>query len=109
VGFVVMITCGILLGGAKITQYYDNPYFQLKMFLLLMVGVHAMAFRKSVYRDPAALDRAPEMPAIAKKAAILSLVLWISILSCGRWIAYFERPEEHRKAPISAVSPAQLP
>jgi len=98
-GLVVMLTCGVLLGGAKLAQYYDNPYFQLKMLLLLLVGVHAFVFHKSVYGNPAALDAAPQMPAVAKRAAVLSLCLWIGILSCGRWIAYFERPEEHIKAP----------
>ena len=29
-GFVIMIGCGICLGGAKLSQYYDNPYFDLE-------------------------------------------------------------------------------
>ncbi|HYA18005.1 MAG TPA: DUF6644 family protein [Bryobacteraceae bacterium] len=104
-GFIVMVSMGIMLGGAKLAQYYDNPYFQLKMTLLFLVFVHAMAFRRSVYRNTEALDRAPEMPRVAKTAAILSLCLWLGILSCGRWIAYFERSEEHRPVPASATVP----
>ncbi len=101
IGFVIMVSCGIMLGGAKLTQYYDNPYFQLKMLMLLLVIVHGFVFRKDVYGNPAALDKAPVMPGKAKLAAVLSLVLWIGILSAGRWIAYFERPEEHIRAPLS--------
>src|SRR5579871_5434146 len=41
IGFVIMVTCGILLAGAKFESYYDNPYFELKLTLLLLVGVHA--------------------------------------------------------------------
>lgn len=104
-GFIIMVGMGILLGGAKLGQYYDNPYFQLKMTLLFLVFVHAMVFRKSVYRNTEALDRAPAMPGIAKAAAVMSLCLWIGILSCGRWIAYYERPEEHQKVPVSATLP----
>jgi hypothetical protein len=26
-GFVVMITCGVLLAGSKLDEYYGNPYF----------------------------------------------------------------------------------
>src|ERR1700732_3856292 len=48
IGFVVMVTCGVLLGGAKLDKYYDNPYFQLKLLFLLLVGVHAMVFHRSV-------------------------------------------------------------
>jgi hypothetical protein len=100
VGFVIMISCGIMLGGAKFGTYYDNPYFQMKMSLLFLVGVHALVFRRSVYGNTVNLDRAPEMPRVAKVAACLSLALWLGIMSCGRWIAYFERPEDRpvRKA-----------
>lgn len=97
-GFVIMIGCGIMLGGAKFGQYYDNPYFQLKMTLLALVGVHALVFHKSVYANTQAIDRAPAIPGVAKLAACLSLALWLGIMSCGRWIAYFERPEE--KGPV---------
>lgn len=92
VGFVIMITCGILLFGAKAENYYLNPYFQIKITLLLLVGVHAMVFHRSVYGNPEQLDRAPAMPGVAKLAASLSLFLWVGILSMGRWIAYYEPP-----------------
>jgi peptidoglycan/LPS O-acetylase OafA/YrhL len=107
VGFVIMVTCGVLLAGAKLKSYYDNPYFQLKLFLLCLVGVHAMVFRRSVYGTPEKLDETKVMPPVAKAAASISLVLWLGIMSCGRWIAYFERPEEHpKRAPSSQVEPA---
>ena len=83
------VVSGVLLGGAKLDKYYDNPYFQLKLLFLLLVGVHALVFHRSVYGNAAELDRAPAIPPIAKTAACLSLVLWISILSFGRWIAYY--------------------
>jgi hypothetical protein len=94
-GLLIMISAGIMLGGAKLAIYYDNPYFQMKMSLLFLVGVHALVFRKSVYRNTENLDRAaPAIPGVAKAAAISSLVLWLGIMSCGRWIAYYERPED---------------
>ena len=101
IGFVVMVTCGILLAGAKLDKYYDNPYFQLKLLFLLLVGVHALVFHRSVYGKPQELDRAPVIPPIAKAAACLSLVLWIGILSFGRWIAYYERPGE--RGPVTST------
>src|SRR6266700_2839746 len=53
IGFVIMVTCGILLATSEADKYYGNPYFQLKMFLLLLVGVHAIVFRRSVYGNTA--------------------------------------------------------
>ncbi len=95
IGFVVMITCGVLLGGAKLYAYYDNPYFQIKLSLLALVAVHALIFRPLVYKRTEEIDRAPSVPGVAKAAAWLSIILWVSILSMGRWIAYFERPGGH--------------
>jgi hypothetical protein len=105
VGFLIMITCGILLGGAKFASYYNNPYFLIKMTLLFLVGVHAIAFRKSVYRNPD-LDASPVLPRAARNAAILSLVLWVGIMSNGRWIAYWEPAEEKAPAKSSLTQPA---
>ena len=105
IGFCIMIAMGILLAGAKLDKYYDNPYFQIKLTLLLLVGVHALIFRPRVYKKAEELDRAPTMPGVAKAAAWLSIVLWVGILSMGRWIAYYERPGEIPRAPAPYSSP----
>ena len=34
IGFVIMVTMGLLLATCKMDKYYNNPYFLLKMFLL---------------------------------------------------------------------------
>lgn len=106
VGFLLMITWGILLGGAKFGTYYDNPYFQIKMTLLALVGVHALIFRPRVYNHPEKFDGLKVMPGVAKAAACTSLALWLGIMSMGRWIAYFERPEDH---PHRMVQPVGSP
>jgi hypothetical protein len=103
VGLLIMLTLGIHLGGAKLADYYDNPYFLMKMSLLCLVAVHAMAFRKSVYRNPEALDNPNGLPRAAKVAACVSMALWVGILSCGRWIAYYERPEDQPAANVAAL------
>jgi len=95
IGFCIMVTCGILLGGAKFFNYYDNPYFDVKMTLLIMVAVHAIVFRRSVYGNPEKLDGLKTMPREAKMAGLFSMVIWVGILSMGRWIAYFDRPDSH--------------
>jgi len=100
-GLMIMLLLGIHLGGAKFQDYYDNPYFLMKMSLLVCVFIHAMVFRRSVYKNPAALDSPAGPPAAAKVAATLSLVIWVSILSCGRMIAYWDNPNNQPgKAPL---------
>jgi hypothetical protein len=89
IGFVMMASSGILLAGAKAATYRGNPYFQLKLGLLALVGVHALVFRRRVYGNAAKLDAATAMPRPAKLAACLSLALWVGIVSAGRLIAYY--------------------
>lgn len=92
IGFVVMVTCGFLLAGSEAEKYVPNPYFWTKMVLLVLIGVHGLAFRPSVYLNTAALDRALVIPRQAKLAAALSLILWVSVVCMGRMIAYWEAP-----------------
>lgn len=99
-GLVVMLTCGFLLLSAKAELYYPNPYYWLKMTFLALVGVHALVFHRSVYGNLAAIDKAPEIPRVAKVAAALSLILWIGLVCAGRWIAYYEPPKTQAQAGV---------
>jgi hypothetical protein len=99
-GFVVMVTCGFLLLSAKAESYYPNPYYWLKMTLLVLVGVHALVFHRRVYGRLQDIDRAPRIPGIAKLAAGLSLVLWVGLVCAGRWIAYYEPAKAAARAAL---------
>lgn len=101
VGLVIMLTCGVLLAGSKATDYYDNPYFLIKISLLLLVGIHAWIFHRNVYGKTEEFDRTGVIPGKAKAAAYISLFLWLGIMSAGRWIAYFEHPDPLYDAPKS--------
>lgn len=107
-GLLLMVTCGILMGGAKAEEYYYNVFFRAKLILLALLVVHALTFRRSVYADPAALDRAPVIPRNAKVAAALSLLLWTSVACCGRGIGYIEPPLEKIHAGFHFVKEAAL-
>jgi hypothetical protein len=87
-GFIILVTCGSLLGMSKLSTYSPNPYFQGKLTLLTLVGVHALVFRKSVYHNPD-LDKGP-LPGAAKAAGVVSLCLWVGLVTCGRMIGYWE-------------------
>lgn len=91
-GLLLTVTCGFLMFGSKAEEYYYNAFFRAKLILLGIVVVHELVFRRSVYANPAALDRAPSIPGNAKLAAALSLLLWTAIACCGRGIGYIEPP-----------------
>ena len=94
IGFLLVLTCGALLASSKAEEYYYNVFFWTKMTLLVLIGVHGVIFRRSVYRNTAALDKASSIPGMAKLAASLSLMLWIGVAIAGRGIGYIEPPIE---------------
>jgi hypothetical protein len=97
-GLTLTAGCGILLLWSKAAIYYPNPYLRIKLILFALIIIHALVFR-SVYRNVADLDRSPVIPGRAKLAAALSLILWISVVTAGRWIGYWEP----KGAPVNAA------
>lgn len=93
IGFLFAGSCGFLLFATKAEEYYYNPFFRIKLLLFLLVAIHALLFRRSVYGQCA--TRTLTTPA-AKLAATISLILWLGILFAGRAIGYVEpRPGMH--------------
>lgn len=103
-GFVVMATCGVLLGASKASEYLPNPFFQLKMGLLIGLALHGVYFRRTVYRTAVPIE-----PRNARIAAIMSLMLWIGVVSMGRWIAYYDAPAPPEETGTPASSHMNLP
>jgi hypothetical protein len=104
IGFLIVATCGLLLASSKAEEYYYNTFFRIKLTLFVLVFIHAMVFRGSVYNNAAAFDQAKRIPGIAKLAATLSLVLWISIACAGRGIGYIEPPLDKLHAALSSAA-----
>jgi hypothetical protein len=102
IGFVAVATCGLLLASSKAEEYYYNAFFWAKMSLLALIAVHGLVFRGTVYNKAAAMDQAGRIPARAKLAASLSIVLWIGVVCCGRGIGYIEPPLDKLHAANSA-------
>ncbi len=88
-GLTLTAGCGILLLWSKAAIYYPNPYLRIKLALFALIIIHALVFR-SVYRNVGELDHSRVIPGRAKLAAVLSMVLWLGVLSAGRWIGYWE-------------------
>jgi len=107
-GLLLTATCGILMAGSKAEEYYYNAFFRTKLILFAVVIVSELVFYRSVYANPAALDRTPSAPANAKLAAVLSILLWTSIACCGRGIGYIEPPLDKIHAQIRVIYDAAL-
>jgi len=80
----VLIT-GPLLFSSDLSRYLKNPAFVLKMVLLAVaLASHFTIHRKMVLGD------SRMKPSTRKWAAVLSLILWSSVVLAGRAIADFD-------------------
>lgn len=85
--FAVAASCGLLLFSTKAAIYYVNVPFRIKMICMALAGVNMLVFHLVIERDVAAWDRG-RPPLRARAAGAISLVLWIAIVSAGRWIGF---------------------
>jgi len=92
-GLTLVVLCGLILAWSKAAIYWPNPFFKMKLSLLALVAVHALVFRGPVYKKLSEMDKLGGASGAAKLAAVLSLLLWIGLVTAGRWIGYWEAPE----------------
>jgi hypothetical protein len=84
IGFLLAAICGLLLFEAGAAQYANNPWFWTKIALIALAGLNYLIFRRNVYLKAPEIDRLPRMPAKAKAAGALSLLLWTAAAFAGR-------------------------
>lgn len=87
-GFAVMFVTGALLFWCQALKAWGSIFFKIKLVLLLLAGINALAFELTVRKNVAAWDRDPTPPFRARLAGILGLVIWASVICAGRTMAY---------------------
>ena len=86
---LVIVPTGALMFVAHATEFSENPAFRLKLILLVAAALNAAIFHLRPFRRVAEWDHGAPAPLTARFAAGLSLVLWTSVIACGRLLAYF--------------------
>jgi len=87
-GFLVMLTTGVLLFWSEADKLYFNTAFRLKLSLLLLAGLNQWMFQRTYAGRLANWNESFIPPARARFAAWLSLGMWAWIIVLGRAIAY---------------------
>jgi hypothetical protein len=84
----VVVPSGFLLFITQAKALSTNGVFGLKLVLILIAFTNAGVFHRFSFRSVS--DWSPmETPMAAKAAALISLVIWTFVITCGRLIAYF--------------------
>lgn len=87
-GFIINAITGgtIFVYGA--TGFGTNEQFQLKMGLIVLAGINAFIFEIMARRGRTSWVSAGAAPVPVKAVATLSLLLWVGVVTTGRWMAY---------------------
>jgi len=85
---VLIVPAGLAMFATHATDFVGNPAFVTKMALLMIAGTNAALFHAGVFQGVAAWDVGVATPVVARLQAVLSLLVWAGVISCGRLIAY---------------------
>ncbi|MBX3610233.1 MAG: hypothetical protein KF871_10075 [Hydrogenophaga sp.] len=79
-GFVLCAVSGLLMFGTMAEELIANRLFLFKLLLIALAAGNAVWFHAR-----GSLER---LDAMARVLALASTVLWLLVLTCGRWLGY---------------------
>jgi hypothetical protein len=86
--FAIAVTSGFLLFISNATKYLGNGYFVAKIFLICAAGLNMAIFHGISAKDLPQWEKEKRLPLPARLAGGLSILLWVSVVTCGRWIGF---------------------
>lgn len=85
--FVVAAISGGLLFASSAERYWEIGWFRAKFILMALAGLNMLVFHFTTGRHIPD-DRDAVMPGAAKIAGFASILLWIGVVTCGRWVGF---------------------
>ncbi len=79
-GFLLAAASGLLMFASQAAELLTNRAFTLKMVLLTLAGCNAAWFHGR--------DSLGKLDAVARLQMVVSSLIWLAVVVCGRWIAY---------------------
>lgn len=89
IGFVINMTSGVFFLMTFPDQYVYNSAFHLKMLCVLLAGLNVAVFYLTMFSRVKALGPGAQAPLPARASGAISLVLWVTVIICGRMITFF--------------------
>jgi hypothetical protein len=87
-GFVINAVSGSLIFVYGAVSFSANSAFRLKMILMLLAGINALIFTVAASRSGEQWLESGQVPSQIKAVATASFVLWLGVVTTGRWMAY---------------------
>ena len=87
-GLVVLLLTGSIQTLAEPVRQFVTPVFWAKMTMIVIVTVMTILFVRALRRNASLWDDVSSRPPQAKIFAVVSTLMWLAIIVCGRFIAY---------------------
>ncbi|PBJ14958.1 hypothetical protein BSF43_12260 [Pseudomonas ogarae] len=85
---LLIVPAGLMMFSAHPHDFAGNDVFILKLCLIAAAGLNALLFHVGTYRSVEQWDTGHKTPGQARIQALVSMALWISVILCGRLLAY---------------------
>jgi hypothetical protein len=86
--FAVAAASGLLLFISNATKYLENGYFVAKVLLICAAGLNMAVFHGISAKDLPRWENEAALPLPARLAGGFSILLWVAVVTCGRWIGF---------------------
>lgn len=86
--FAVAVASGFLMFMSNATKYLGNGFFVAKLLLIAAAGVNMLVFHFLSASNQTRWDNQARLPLSARLAGGISMLLWIAVVACGRWIGF---------------------
>ncbi|TQV79605.1 hypothetical protein [Denitrobaculum tricleocarpae] len=87
-GLTLSLITGLLLFSVSAAKYAATPLFLAKLLLVGVGVVNALLLRQSAEWQEAKVSEGPLIRTRLQLAGGLSILLWLAIILCGRFLAY---------------------
>src|SRR6185436_2721407 len=87
--FLLIVPGGLAMFTAHAMELIGSEVFALKIGLIFAAGINAAVFHAGIFRQARSWDVGVMPPAAARLAGAASLLIWLSVIACGRSLAYF--------------------
>jgi hypothetical protein len=84
----VLLITGAVQTVAEPVRQFVAPVFWAKMIMILLVSALTLYFSHAVRANAPRWDSPRSRPGAARVFAVLSTLLWMAIIVCGRFIGY---------------------
>ena len=88
IAFAIMFITGLLLVYAKPVETIQSLWFRIKILLILLAGINAWIFNRRLKQARNTWDRDSIAPMPLRAGAAISLCLWCTVITFGRYIPY---------------------